>query len=213
MTELKASFWQRISSRVFPKTPDFFSLLAEQAGMMAHSVKLLVHYMEHCEPEAGEAVKADEHTADGLKVHNLRTLNESFATPIDREDIFRAIQHLDAVVNYCKSTVNEMDMLGVKPDHYMLEMAQHLADGANAVHQGFVALARKPAEAEQYAHLGRKAERRIEKLYRQALVDLFQGDNYLDMFKRRELYRHLSNAADRVASAANTLHDIIVKIS
>ena len=37
--------------------------------------------------------------------------------------------------------------------------------------------------------------------------------DYLNMLKRREIYRHISNCADRMADAANTLHDIIVKIS
>jgi hypothetical protein len=32
------------------------------------------------------------------------------------------------------------------------------------------------------------------------------------MFKRREIYRHLDNAAERVAHCANTLHDIVVKM-
>ncbi len=35
----------------------------------------------------------------------------------------------------------------------------------------------------------------------------------VEMFKRREIYRHLSNGADRLARAADHLHDIIVKIS
>ena len=43
--------------------------------------------------------------------------------------------------------------------------------------------------------------------------DRFQGDDHVNMFKRREIYRHLSNAADRVAAAANTLEDIVVKIA
>ena len=34
----------------------------------------------------------------------------------------------------------------------------------------------------------------------------------VNMFKRREIYRHLSNGADRVAIVANRLHDIVVKI-
>jgi uncharacterized protein Yka (UPF0111/DUF47 family) len=34
----------------------------------------------------------------------------------------------------------------------------------------------------------------------------------VDTFKRREVYRHLSNAADRLAHAGEVLHDIIVKI-
>ena len=58
-----------------------------------------------------------------------------------------------------------------------------------------------------------KCERKCEKAYRRALAELFQGDDYLNMFKRREIYRHLSNAADRVAAAGNRLHDIVVKIA
>ena len=60
--------------------------------------------------------------------------------------------------------------------------------------------------------LPRTAERRVEKAYRRAIADLFQGDDYINMFKRREIYRHLSNAADRMANCANTLHDIVVKM-
>ena len=51
------------------------------------------------------------------------------------------------------------------------------------------------------------------KAYRRGIAELFQGDDYINMFKRREIYRHLSNAADRVAAAGNTLHDIVVKIA
>jgi hypothetical protein len=33
------------------------------------------------------------------------------------------------------------------------------------------------------------------------------------MFKRREVYRHMSNAADRLEHAAGVLHDIVVQIA
>jgi len=33
------------------------------------------------------------------------------------------------------------------------------------------------------------------------------------MFKRREIYRRLTNAAEHMVQCANTLHDIAVKIS
>jgi hypothetical protein len=35
----------------------------------------------------------------------------------------------------------------------------------------------------------------------------------VEMFKRREVYRHLSNGGDQLAWAADRLRDIIVKIS
>lgn len=34
----------------------------------------------------------------------------------------------------------------------------------------------------------------------------------IDIFKRREIYRHLSNAGDRVAHAGESLQPIIVKL-
>jgi len=145
-------------------------------------------------------------------VRNIHTLNEAFSTPIDREDIYRAITDLDEIVNYCKSTVNEMDILGLAPDHFTLEMAKLLKEGVDVLANGFSKLGINPASAAVDADAARKAERKVEKLYRKALADLFQGDDFIHMFKRREIYRHLANAADRMAHCANTLHDIVVKI-
>ena len=116
-------------------------------------------------------------------------------------------------------------------------MTEHLSEGTQALQKGFRLLKETPAAAEAEAQKARKAERNVEKIYRSALVDLFDMKNYtqviqaadkdpdtrvdytyhavehiMETFKRREVYRHLSNAADRLARAGNTLHDIIVKL-
>ncbi|MBC9072825.1 DUF47 family protein [Thauera sp. CAU 1555] len=211
MSDKPPSIVHRILARVFPKAPDFHQLLTEQADQVVHTVTLLVRFMETADPATAKQIKKDEHAADTLKVRNIHTLNEAFSTPFDREDIYRAIMDLDEVVNYCKSTVNEMDVLGVGPDVYTHDMARCLHEGVVALAAGFARLKATPPAAAGDADLARKAERRVEKLYRRALADLFQGEDYLNMFKRREIYRHLSNAADRMAHCANTLHDIVVK--
>ena len=211
--EIKPSILRRVLDRVFPKMPDFFTLLSEQCGHVSHSAGLLVEFMESGDPAVGQLIRKDEHEADRVKVHNLHTLNEAFSTPIDREDIYRAIINLDEIVNYCKTTVIEMNVLGVLPDKYCLEMAMHIKMGTDALAIGFSRLAKDAPSVAASADAARKAERKVEKVYRRAIADLFQGDDYINMFKRREIYRHLSNAADRVAHAANTLHDIVVKIA
>ena len=207
------SFFQRLKERVFPKVPDFFALLTEQCQHVAHSVGLLVEFMESGEAATGDLIREDEHEADRIKVRNLHTLNEAFSTPIDREDLYRAIVNLDEIVNYCKTTVSEMNVLCLAPDKHCLEMAMHLKLGTDALALGFARLAKDPANAAGDADSARKAERKVEKAYRRAIADLFQGTDYLHMFKRREIYRHLSNAADRMANCANTLHDIVVKMT
>ncbi|QDX81732.1 phosphate transport regulator [Denitratisoma sp. DHT3] len=208
------SLLTRLFERFFPRMPDFFVLLHEQSRQVEHTVNLLVRYMESGDDcaEVGQQIRQDEHAADKVKVHNIHTLNEAFSTPIDREDLYRAIVHLDEIVNYCKDTVSEMDALGVKPDAFTLQMAQHLQEGTAALRAGFEKLGKNPAESATDADLARRAERKVEKLYRKALAQLFQGDDYIHMFKRREIYRHLTNAAERMAHCANTLHDIVVKM-
>lgn len=208
----KPSIFRRLYDRLFPRTPDFFALLAEQCQQVACTTSLLVKFMETAAPEIGRQIRQDEHEADWIKVRNLHALNEAFSTPIDREDIYRAIVDLDDVVNYCKTTVSEMDVLGVAPDKHTLEMAMHLKMGMDALVSGYGKLGKQPPSAAEDADIARKAERKVEKAYRRALAELFQGEDYINMFKRREIYRHLSNAADRMANCANTLHDIVVKI-
>jgi len=211
-TKANTPIFRRLYERVFPTVADFFGMLAEQSANAAETTRLLVEFMETGDVLVSQKVRADEHEADRVKASNLGVLSEAFSTPIDREDIHAAIMTLDDIVNYCKSTVVEMDVLGLKPDKSSLEMALHLRDGAEALARGFARLNSDPAGAGTDAAAARKAERTVEKAYRRAIADLFQGDDYLHMFKRRETYRHLSNAADRVSDAAAALDSIVVKL-
>lgn len=212
MNDQPQSLLARLIGRIFPKTPDFFHLLHEQSQQVVHTVGLLVQFMETGDAAIGEQIRADEHAADRVKMRNMHILNEAFSTPMDREDIYRAIATLDEVVNGCKDAVSEMHALDLQPDAVTLEMARDLHEGVVALEAGFGRLRNHPADASADADHARKAERKVEKLYRKALASLFQGDDYLQMFKRREIYRHLTNAAERMAHCANTLHDIVVKM-
>jgi len=59
----------------------------------------------------------------------------------------------------------------------------------------------------------RKLENEIEKTYRRGLAELFESDDIKHVLKTREVYRHLSNAADRALEATNVLGSILVKTS
>jgi uncharacterized protein Yka (UPF0111/DUF47 family) len=213
MTDASKTLLARILDRVFPKVPDFFHMLTEQTRMVAHTVNLLVEYMEYGDPVVADTLKRDVHEADLIKMRNLHELNDAFSTPIDREDIYRAIMTLDDIVMYCKTTVHEMDVLGVTPDDFMRNVSHCIKEGVDTLADGFDKLGNTPVAAAQNADEARKAERHAEKLYRVALPILFEGTDYINMFKRREIYRHLTNAAEHMALCANHLHDIVVKIS
>ena len=223
----------KLVDRVFPRMPDFYGLMNDQCDLLVTAMEDFVDYMRTGDPATGKRIASVlEKRGDKLKRRNLRTLNKAFATPMDREEIYRAIEGIDHVVNYAKTTVREMEAFGVAPDGHTLEMAIHLKEGAEALQAGFRKIATAPAQAEADAEAARKAERQIEKSYRRALVELFKaevchaklqeqgggtGSDALrcmtEILKRREIYRHLSNGGDRLAHAGQTLHDIIVKIA
>jgi hypothetical protein len=238
----------RLVDRVFPRMPDFYGLINEQCDLAVEAMSEFVEFMSSGNWDNAERVRALEKQGDELKARNIDVLNKAFSTPMDREDLYRAIVMVDHVINYAKTTVREMEVLEVQPDSYTLEMAQLLQQGTLALQRGFRKLSTDPASAEEDADAARKAERSTEKIYRRALADLLDPDHYIktsddkhdaavasltrlleplgqhseavtvafayvvDTFKRREVYRHLSNAADRLAHAGEVLHDIVVKI-
>lgn len=222
----------RLVDRVFPVMPDFYGLVNEQCDLAVAAMDTFVEFMENGSEDNALRVREMEKRGDELKARNLDVLNKAFATPMDREDLYRAITSIDHIVNYAKTTVREMEALSVAPDKYTLELAVFLKQGAEALQRGYKKLSQNPAQAEEDAQAARKAERNTEKVYRRALAELFQADAYvqmldskeehaeakamnfvIEMFKRREIYRHLSNAGDRLARAGEALHDIVVKIS
>jgi len=232
MSDKPESLLTRLVNRVFPRMPDFYGLMNEQCDVLVEAMDAFVQYMEESSKENARRVRLIEKRGDELKARNLDILNRAFSTPMDREDIYHAITTLDMGMNYAKTTTREVEVLSIVPDKYMLEMAMEYRNAATALQRGYRTLSTNPVQGEEAAAAVRKAERNIEKIYRRALAELFDATDMLqvmeanapdaktqavlrvvEMFKRREIYRHLSNGADRLARASERLHDIIVKIS
>lgn len=228
------TFLERLIDRVIPPMPDFFSLINEQCDLCVRTMTVFVSYMECGDTDAAAEIRDLEKQGGKLKQRNNNVLDKAFTTPMDREDIYDAITSIDEIINYAKSTIRELEVLSLEPDRHMLEMAIELRAGSEALQRGFAKLSTDPAHAEHDAMAARKAERKVENVYRHSIAELFQteamlkkmpgnnncGDEHLllalaiiDIFKHREIYRHMSNGADRLVHAADKLNDIIVKIS
>jgi predicted phosphate transport protein (TIGR00153 family) len=193
----------------------FHKLIEEQASITYEALRLLVKYLETSDPEVAEELSLKEKEADEVRRILIDELNRSFVTPFDREDIFALSRSIDDVVDYADSTVMEMVILKVNPTPYMLRIAALLKDAAYEIWQGVQRLPKNPSVAIDHAQRAKALENRVEAVYREAVADLFSGPEDLhhvvEMLKMREVYRHLSNAADRGDEAANIIADIIVK--
>ena len=145
----------------------------------------------------------------------LRGLYVAMVTPFDREDIFSLSLTIDDILDYAESTVDEMVMLNVDPNPFLERMVSLLTDAAMEINRGVLQLVDHPNVANDHAVRAKALENRVEQVYREAIADLFQDPRDLaevmEILKLREIYRHLSNAADRGDQAANVIGDIVVK--
>ncbi len=194
----------------------FIKLIHDQAALTLEGMEALKAYMAE-DADAAERLTSIEKQADEARRILICELNKTFITPFDREDIFSLSRTIDDVLDYTYSTVTEMEVLKVKPTSFMLQIASLLRDAAYELLMAVDRLELHPEVANEHAQRAKTLENRVEGTYREALADLFSGaediKHVMKMLKSREVYRHLSNAADRGDEAANVVADIVVKIT
>jgi len=197
------------------KTDRFIELLLKQAEYSLDGMQLLLQYVKNPDDALARQVSEVEGQADEVRRILIDELNRTFVTPIDREDIFALSGTVDDVLDYAYSTVEEMTLLKVQPNAYIERMVSLMTDAARELHNAIARLEDHPQVATDHAVRAKALENRMETVYRDAIADLFKSprdmDHVVEMFKLREIYRHLSNAADRGDAAANVIADIVVK--
>lgn len=190
---------------------DFYKLLSDQAKKTEEGLLMLVEFITNPTIENGKKVDLAEEEADELRRILIDELNRTFITPIDREDIFALSRAVDDVIDYAKSTVEEMILFQTGPDQHIIQMVEILQEATKDVAYGVMHMRDHPGACIDHIVRAKKAENQVERRYRQGLVELFKTNDVIKILKTREIYRHLSNAADRVVMAANIIGDILVK--
>ncbi len=196
---------------------DFLKAIGDQALKTREGLEALEAYMKNGDDLQAKRVGAIEKEADELRRILIDDLNRTFVTPIDREDLFALSRTIDDVLDYGYSTLDEMVTLGVKPNLYLERMVAILREAADELYLGVIQLKDHPQVASDHAMRAKALENRTESVYRAAVADLFKEpktvEDIVEILKMREIYRHLSNAADRGDEAANILGDIVVKMT
>jgi uncharacterized protein len=200
-----------------PRQDNFLRLLTEQADYAVKGLEALLTFSTSSDKSAADAVRQFEKEADEVRRVLIDELNRTFVTPIDREDIFALSRAVDDILDYAYSTVDEMTVLRVEPNDHLRQIISLLRDAAIEVQMAMKQLKAHPRVAVDHAQRAKALENRVESAYREAVAALFSGpatpEQIITMLKLREIYRHLSNAADRGDEAANIISDIVVKMT
>lgn len=195
----------------------FIRLIHDQASLTLEGLDAFKTYMYDQTETSAKVLNDKEKQADEARRILIDELNKTFVTPFDREDIFTLSRSIDDVLDYAYSTVSEMELFKVNATPYMQRIASLLRDATYELFMAVEMLEEHPKIAGDHAQRAKALENRIEDVYREALADLFSNvtdlEQMVTILKLREVYRHLSNAADRGDEAANAIADIVVKIA
>jgi len=193
------------------KKMDFMEMLQNQTDKTAETMSALFDFIKSPDKEKAEKVEKLEEEADELRRILIDELNRSFVTPIDREDLFALSRAVDDMADYAKSTVEEVLLFEIVPDQYLYKIAEALCNASKEISLAVKCLRTHPGVCQEHIVRAKKTENFVEHRYREGLVELFKDSNFNKIFKVREIYRHLSNAADKVDEAANIIANVLVK--
>ncbi len=200
--------------RFLPKDDQFFELFDQLAAHLATTAKMLdalfsdiQHVNEHV-----KAIKDVEHKADLLTATINHRIDQSFITPIDREDIHRLASRLDDVIDLLDGTSRRFTMLHITE---VLPPARALCGvllrAANEI-QAAVREMRKPPSVNEHAALIKHLEEEGDAIYQDAVGALFAGSpDPLEVIKWKEMYDTLENAIDSCMGVAQVLQSISLK--
>lgn len=195
----------------------FVAMLVAHAALARRAVACLEGSLEQPDPEAIGRMRAlASESGEGRRVL-IDELHDTFVTPFDREDIYNLSQSFERMVTYALTTIEEMHLLHVAADEPIRRMVALIGEQAGDLEAAMQRLARNPRVADDHANRVHEMEREVEHVYRHAIHDLFARATDLPglpaVLYRREVYRHISNMADRAVSAANMLGMVVMKIA
>lgn len=203
----------KLLSKLYPKEKDFYRMLYEQSSKTLEGIKQLRKYMETGLEEDGKKIIVFEREADELRRILIDELNRTFITPLEREDIFNLSRAIDDMIDYSRSTFEEMQVFELRPTDKTRNMVNLLVEAAEEINNAVNYLKDHHEISAKHAVKAKSLENQVEREYRKVLAELVKGDDIEYILKMREIFRHMSNLADKIDYAADIIGHIIVKIS
>ena len=193
---------------------DFFEKCAQQVVQGAVQLEELLRNFSDVRVKAKQ-IKDIEHEGDLITHDTIESLNRTFITPFDREDIHDLITSLDDVLDYIEACAERLFLFKIdKTTEEAILISGILVKAVKQLEQAVCQLRRlKDADSilKHCAEIDR-LENEGDYLNRAPVAKLFEADNNpLEVIKWKEIYETMENAIDRCEDVANVLEGIALK--
>ncbi|HYP48345.1 MAG TPA: DUF47 family protein [Thermoleophilaceae bacterium] len=206
----------RLSNLITPQDRQFFDLFEEAGGNIARAARLLEELLLNF-PDGGDLAREIllcEQEGDRITHDIIHRLNQTFVTPIDREDIHELASALDDIVDYTEEVADYLGLYKIEaPMVQAQQLAKVLHSSARQIAEAMPRL-RGFKDISHYTVEINRLENDGDRITREAIASLF--DNGIDpmvVIRWKDIFERLENAIDATERVANVLEGIVIKNS
>lgn len=194
----------------------FFQIMFDAAANIAEATRLFRENVNTLEQKEKYADRLKELESKGDEYTHLliKELNQTFVTPLDREDMLQLAVKLDDVMDGVEACASRFVMFRVEQSTpYLVQFAEILERSSDFLQEALRAL-----EKRDYATIQRitvelnMLENEGDRVLRESITTLFENPtDPIHLLRMKEIYEKLEMATDTVEDLADVLESVVMK--
>nr|WP_100487550.1 DUF47 domain-containing protein [Sporolactobacillus pectinivorans] len=159
-------------------------------------------------------MKGYERKGDSYIHELIISLNKTFVTPLQREDILELAMKMDSVLDGFEEWSMRLEIYGLThTDEYMAEFVGYLYESSKEIAQAITMLSKKKLTSIRNNVIKiNDYETECDDLLIKCITSLFKNEkDAIKIIKYKELYEMLESVADSCEDVADTLETIIMR--
>jgi predicted phosphate transport protein (TIGR00153 family) len=202
-------------SRLFaPREREFFDLFEEAGRNIVQSGDILERMLDRW-PDHGELAREIvicEQEGDRITHDIIQRLNQTFVTPIEREDILDLASALDDIVDFIEEVADYLALYRIEaPMDQAQDLARILHHACRELNNAIPRL-RTFGDIRHFTVEINRLENDGDRKVREALASLFEtGIDPMMVIRWKDIFERLEEAIDSTERAANILEGVMIK--
>ncbi len=204
----------RLSQIFAPKEREFFDLFEEAGANIVRAADLFEKMLDTWpdQRELQREIIVCEQEGDRITHDIIQRINQTFVTPIDREDIYALASALDDIVDFIEESADYLTLYRIEaPMEQAQQMARILHQSSRAVAEAIPRL-RTFRDIHHYTVEINRLENDGDRVVREGIASLFErGIDPMMVIRWKDIFDRLEDAIDATEKVANILEGIVIK--
>jgi len=206
----------RLGQVFAPRDRVYFELFEEAGRNIMRAADLLDRLLSGYpdSKDLAQEILVCEHEGDRITHDIIQRLNQTFVTPIDREDILALASAMDDIVDFTEEVADYLGLYRIEaPMDQAIKLARVLKAAASQIAEAIPRL-RGFRNISDYTVEVNRLENEGDRITREAVASLFDGGiDPMVVIRWKDLFERLEAAIDSTEHVANILEGIVIKNS